>query len=179
MALKVNVSSKAAEKRSFEELPLGWYHVQIAEVELRESKSEANAGKPMYGFEFEITDDPRNPQDDNGASKYKGRRLWTNACLWEGAEFTIVNILRALGHEIVPGELNVPDVTDDNERDQLVGQYLMVRQGITRKERLASAKAKPPRKPDPEITGFRSADEGEEGDSSAAAPAVTSRRRVL
>lgn len=167
MPLNINVSDKAAEKRKpFEDLPQGWFVVQITDVELRESQSEKNSGKPMYNFEFTVTDDERNPQDENGASKYSGRRLWTNACLWEGAEFTIVNILRALGHDVLPGNLAVPDVTNPQERDALFGQFLQIRNGVTRKERAAARKEK--REATTEITDFKSA--SDEDDSTTAVP---------
>lgn len=179
MALSVNVSKKAAESRSFEDLPQGWYHVVIGEVELRFSKSEKNPDKPMYGFEFEVTDDERNPRDNDGAPKFAGRRLWTNACLWEGAEFTIVNILRALGHSVGEGELRIPDVTDDDERDELVGQYLMVRNGVTKKERAAARLEK--REPGTEVTAFKSAEEDATpvASTSTAGAKPAARRRAL
>lgn len=177
MALSINVSKKAAESRSFEDLPQGWYHVIIGEVELRFSSSEKNPGKPMYGFEFEVTDDPRNPSNEDGSPKFAGRRLWTNACLWEGAEFTIVNILRALGHEVTPGDLRIPDVTEDSERDELVGQYLMVRNGVSKKERAAARLEK--RDPTPEVTGFKSAEEGDAPSTSTRGAAPAARRRAL
>lgn len=181
MALSVNVSKKAAEPpRSFEDLPQGWYHCIISEVELRFSASVANPGKPMYGFEFEVTDDERNPRDDDGSPMYAGRRLWTNACLWEGAEFTIVNILRALGHEVSEGALRIPDVTDDDEREELVGQYLMVRNGITKKERARARAVKPkPEEPTPEVISFKTAEEDATPIASTAGAKPAARRRAL
>jgi hypothetical protein len=131
----------------------------------------------MYGFEFEVTDDPRNPSNDDGSPKFAGRRLWTNACLWAGAEFTIVNILRALGHEVGEGPLRIPDVTDDDERGELVGQYIMVRNGVTKKERARARLAK--EDPGTEVTGFKSAEVDDTARTSTAGAAPAARRRAL
>lgn len=182
MAIQINVSDKAAEvRKSFEPLPVGWYVVQISDVTLRFSTSAANPGKPMYGFEFTVTDDPRNPQNADGASEYLDRRLWTNACLWEGAEFTIVNILRALGHDVQPGNLAVPDVTNPKERDALFGQFLQIRNGVTRKERAAARKEK--REATTEITDFKSASEDDDSTTAVSQTGVVrgglGGRRVL
>jgi len=175
MAIQINVSERAAEKpRQRGELPLGWYHLRCTGVELRESQSEKNSGKPMYNFEWEITDDERNPQNEDGASEYAGRPEWINACLWEGAEFTIVGIMNALGHDIQPGKLDVPDITDPDDPqgglDAFLGKELMAFWGVKKKEKIAAAKEK--RKPDAEWLRFRSADEDDDAGVAAATPAV-------
>lgn len=184
MAIKINVSENAAEKpRVRGKLPLGWYHLRIADVELKESKSERNSGKPMYNFELEITDDPRNPQDANGASEFAGRPEWVNACLWDGAEFTIVGIMNALGKDVKPGELSVPDITDPNDPDGglafFVGKGLLARYGIRKKERAAAAKEG--RKAEPEWTQFapENPDTEQPQQAGGARGGATTRRRVL
>ena len=175
MPLKVNTSK---DRKPFESLPVGWYWVQIADVELKESKSDRSKDKEgwprMYGFEFVVTDDPRNPQDEDGASKFKGRHLWSNACLWEGATFTIEDILFAIGRKDLVDSGDVPDVTDPAEREELVGKFLKVRYSVTKKKRLEAQANN--EEPDPEITRYARYDDE---DVSAAAPAATTRRRVL
>ena len=180
MAIKINVSERAAEKpRVRGDLPLGWYHLRITDVELKESKSEKNSGKPMYNFELEITDDERKPQDANGASEFAGRPEWINACLWEGAEYTIVGILNALGKDVKPGGVSVPDITDPNDPDGgldfFVGKGLLARYGIRKKERAAAAKEG--RKAEPEWTQF--APEDPEAVTESTAGTSSPRRRVL
>lgn len=170
MPLQINVSDKAGkERKDPSELPVDvWFHVRITDVELRPVKSpnrddgtpNPNYKKPMYNFTCEITDDERNPQDQDGKSIFNEYPFWVNACLWEGAEFTIVAIERALGREVKPGTLNIPDITDpDCELGGLeayVGHEMLAFWGVNRKERNLANKQK--RKPDPEWNRFKSAD---------------------
>lgn len=181
MPLNINVSDKAAQERKpFEDLPEGWYRVRISDVELRESQSEKNSGKPMYNFEFTVTEDTEvNPTNADGASEFADRRVWVNACLWEGAEFTIVNIMRALGYEIQPGALAVPDITNDEEIDAFLGRELDIKYGVTKKERARARREGD--EASKEVTSFRSADPDA---APKAAPSVGTkapggRRRVL
>lgn len=187
MAISINVSENAAKPpRQRGDIPQGWYVLRFVDVELQESKSEKNPGKPMYNFELEITDDERNPQNADGASEFAGRPEWIRACLWTGAEFTIVAIMRALGHEIKPGALQIPDITDPNcplgGIDAFVGKDIMARWGVKKKE--AALAAKEGRKADPEWLSFKTASE----DAGEQAPAgfdgvkrggLGSRRRTL
>jgi hypothetical protein len=179
MAIKINVSDKAVPRKK-KVLDLGWYVLRINDVELQESPSEKNPGKPMYNFEVEITEDERNPQDENGASKFAGHIDWVRACLWDGAEYTIVGILAALGKDVVPGELDVPDINDPNDADGGIeffrGKEILARWGIRKKESIAAKKEG--RTPEPEWTGF--APVNPEAVTQSAATAVPAgRRRVL
>ncbi len=195
MPIKINVSSKAAEKpkpqRSFEDLPKGWFKVRITDVALEEVKKEfrddgsknPNFEKPMYAFEFTVTDDTEiNPVDEKGNPQFEDRKDWTRACLWDGAEFTIVNIMRALGKEIEPGDLDVPDITDENDPDGgidfFMGKELRILRGTRKKERESARRNKT--EPRIEIVAFSSAD-GYDDDVEDDGPAVkpTGRRRVL
>jgi len=92
MGIKVNVSEQESQAgdRNFDPLPIGKFHGVVTAVELIESKSEANYGQPMLSFEFTIQDTPGTWQ------KHANRKDWVNACLWEGALYTIVGILKAL-----------------------------------------------------------------------------------
>lgn len=179
MGIRINVSDKAVPRKK-KKLDLGWYKLRINHVELRESQSEKNPGKPMYNFEVEITDDSE-PFDENGASKFGGYVDWINACLWEGAEFTIVGILAALGREVEPGELDVPDITnpedEDGGLDFFQGREIMARWAVRKKERIAAAKEK--REPEPEWTSFRSCEEEETAETVDSMIPAVGRRRTL
>lgn len=92
--IRVNMTQKeaASESRDVELLPIGKYLMAITDVEVREVTSEPkpgkrdNRGKPYYAIEFTIQD-----------GDYDGRKAWTNAMIFDGALFTVVNILKALG----------------------------------------------------------------------------------
>jgi hypothetical protein len=85
---RVNFSDKeaSAEARELRVMPRGPYHVAITDVSLEESKSDKNYGKPMFAFEFTIQE-----------GDFKGQKLWTRAMLWEGALYTISQMLKAVG----------------------------------------------------------------------------------
>jgi len=115
MGIQVNVSKKESEAGNLVMLPRGWYKVTISDVALKESKSEKNNGKPMYAMEFTV----------NEPAEFEGRKVFTNACLWDGALYTIIAILKGLGYEVDEGELEIP------EGDDLIGGELMARITIT------------------------------------------------
>lgn len=121
----VNVSKKESEAASFEDLPVGKFQMVISDVELRESKSEKNKGKPMYAIEFTIAE-----TGDENHDKYAGRKAWTNACLWDGALYTIINIMKALDMPVDEGQLEIPAI------DELVSQELIVRIGRTGEQKV-------------------------------------------
>jgi hypothetical protein len=107
VGIKVNVSDQEAQsgERNFDALPVGKFHAAITAVELQEAQSDANAGQPMLNFEFTIQDTPGTWQ------KYANRKDWTNACLWDGALYTIVGILKAL-----PSQDGNKNAYEDNMR---------------------------------------------------------------
>jgi hypothetical protein len=103
--IRVNVSDEESAVRDFSPLPKGWYPTNITEVKVQAVKDEKadgtpnkNAGKPMYNFEFTVIEG--HPSEN--------RKMWTLACLWDGALYTIVGILQALGQSTKPGELRIP-----------------------------------------------------------------------
>lgn len=75
--------------------PEGTYIVSIDEVEFTKS----SAGNPMYVFTSSFIDGPEG--GTNGSHK-----LW--AVLTEAAKFTIVDVCRATGFKMEPGEFTVP-----------------------------------------------------------------------
>lgn len=85
--ITLNLDEKTANGGGeFPILPVGWYNVEILEVEDKASGSVKNNGKPMYNYKVEILD---------GDSA--GRKLFINACLWAEAIFTQRDIQKALG----------------------------------------------------------------------------------
>jgi hypothetical protein len=108
--IRVNFSDDEAEAKDFEPLPTGKYNCKITDVEMRYSQSEKNPGKPMYGFEFTVQD-----------GQYTDRKIWTNACLWDGALYTIASIMKALGYNVESGSMEIP-IGDD-----FIGKDIVVR----------------------------------------------------
>jgi hypothetical protein len=86
MPIHVNVSEQEDRSGEYQPLPSGKFHVIITDVEPKESQSENNFGKPMLYFYMTIQDGP-----------YADRVMGVNACLWDGALYTIIGILKALG----------------------------------------------------------------------------------
>jgi hypothetical protein len=87
--LYLDISEQEASSEGQKPVPAGRYHVAVTDVELKESKSEANPGKPMYGIELTIQ-----------SGQYEGRKIFDNACLWAGASYTIVQITKAMGLDV-------------------------------------------------------------------------------
>jgi hypothetical protein len=109
---RINISSKeaSAEGRSTALLPRGDYHVKVTDGSIEEcSPTAKNAGKPYYNLELTIQSGP-----------HEGRKLYDNAMLFEGALYTIVQIMKALGHNVEEGEMIVPSL------DEIIGQDFIV-----------------------------------------------------
>ena len=101
MTLKVNFSDQEAssEARSFDPLPTGAYYCRITDVEDRECGPESkNPGKPYWSIEFTIQDGP-----------HEGRKVWTNCMLFNGALYTLAQLLKATGNEKALQTGNIPD----------------------------------------------------------------------
>lgn len=88
--LHVNFSDEelASEARTFEVVPTGSYYTRITNIDLRASTSEKNNGKPYWNVELTIQD---------GA--FEGRKLWANVMLFDGALYSLVQLMKATGHE--------------------------------------------------------------------------------
>jgi hypothetical protein len=114
MGIKVVMSAKEASSKVFEVLPTGWYKATISDVDLKESKSEKNNGKPFYAIEFTI----------NAPDKFEGRKVFSNVMLWAGAAYSLNQLLNALGiNTEADQEVEVPDP------DELLGEEMMIRVG--------------------------------------------------
>jgi hypothetical protein len=101
--LFIDLSDKEAASAPLVPFPTDIYHLKCTDGELQESKSVKNPGKPMYNLEFTIQDGP-----------HAGRKVWTYACLWAGASFTIVQIAKAMhpGVDVAPGKFRVPGLPE-------------------------------------------------------------------
>jgi|SRR5882724_402584 len=122
MSIKVNVSDQEAKSGSWDPLPSGRFWCVITDAEKVESKSQANPGKPMLNFTLTVQD-----------GKYAEKDMQQNACLWSGALYTIVNILKALGEYdncFANGELTIPD-----SPSFYVGRDIDVIRGVNKKRK--------------------------------------------
>jgi uncharacterized protein DUF669 len=114
--LYVDFSGQEAdsEARDYEPLPTGKYLATITNVELRESQSMENPGKPMYGFEFTVVDGIR-------GGEFNGRKAWTNACLWSGALYTVTHIMKATGFPVSQGRMRIPSAEEFMGKQLVIG----------------------------------------------------------
>jgi hypothetical protein len=123
MGIKVNLSDQEAKSGGeYEPLPSGRYHVCITDVELKHSKSEKNPGKPMLNFELTIQE-----------GKFADRMMYSNACCWDGALYTIVNILKGINEFENCGGQNNLDIPTAPEF--YIGKELFARRGVNPKKK--------------------------------------------
>lgn len=98
--LKVNFSDEeaASEGRSFEPIPGGSYFARCTDWEMKECGPESkNPGKPYWHLEFVIQDGP-----------FEDRKLWGNVMLFEGALYSLAQLMKAVGNWPLKGGV-VPD----------------------------------------------------------------------
>jgi hypothetical protein len=130
MSIKVNVSEQEDRAGAREPLPVGKYHYAITSAELSESQSDNNYGKPMMVFELTVQDTPGPWQ------QFAGRKDFANAMLWEGALYTIIMMLKAIGEyedcKGPNGELDIPTEAEFWEGRELIG-----RRGVDPKQKKA------------------------------------------
>jgi hypothetical protein len=88
----------------------------------------------MLVFEFTVQDSPYTQVPNHESSEYVNRKDFVNACLWEGALYTIVGILKALGEYEnsldSSGNLDVP-----TEPEFYLTKELYVRRAVNRKQK--------------------------------------------
>jgi hypothetical protein len=124
MGIVVNMSSQEASATTLEPFPAGWYPMTITECELVESKSPKNNGKPMYKIELTVLE-----------GDFEGRKVHTNACLWDGALYTISQILKALElYDGTPGQMEIPDPEELSGQDLLVKVKIQGKRVVDGKE---------------------------------------------
>jgi hypothetical protein len=111
--LQVNFTNQEAESeaRVFTPAPSGWYKCSIYDIEEKESTSEKNAGKPYWAVTLQCTQE---------GDHFK-RRFWGNVMLFDGALYSLAQLMSAVGIEIPKdGTFEVPD------SESLIGQEILV-----------------------------------------------------
>lgn len=111
--LRINLSSQEADAESFPDLVAGKYRVAIFAVKVEASKSAKNPGKPMYNITFKVVD-----------GQFKGAQMYDRQCLWAGAAYSYVMMIKALGYHVTEGDTPVVQPKD------LQGKELIVRYGM-------------------------------------------------
>lgn len=103
----VNFSKNEAESSGeYKPIPRGEYHCKITDNELVFSKSEKNPGKPMWKMELTVQD-----------GEYENHKLITNVCLWDGALYSLSQLMKALGYDVDAGQFRIPGPGDLIGRD--------------------------------------------------------------
>jgi hypothetical protein len=111
---RVNFSGEeaGATGQSSKLLPRGDYHVKVTDGSIEQVKSneKGNQGKPFYNFELTVQE-----------GEHAGRRLFDRAMLFNGALYTISQIMKAMGLQVHEGEMEVPSLAEIIGRDFIVG----------------------------------------------------------
>lgn len=128
MGIAINVTGKEASSAPMEPVPAGKYKVVVSDAELRESQSAKNKGKPFAALELTIAE-----VGIDGHDKYSGRKMWANVMLFEGALYSAVQILKALGRDVSEGQMEFPDL------DELVGEEFVVRVAVQKEREYTDA----------------------------------------
>lgn len=142
MGLKLNLSADSIKETRFGDLPVGKYNVRISGCELKESKSEKNPGKPYYNVEFTVMD-----------GKYEGSRDYTNACLWEGAHFSLIAILRALGQKVEAEDGEAAIEVEVPDAEWFLDKELVIIKRVPKGKSDPEVRDYKPFNPDTEVTG--------------------------
>jgi hypothetical protein len=161
MAFKVNMTDKESASQDREQLPAGKFHFKITDMSLEQTKITAkNPNKPYFNFEFTVQDSPGPWQ------KYAGRKDFTNAMLFNGALYTISQILKALGHPVPEGggEFEIPDAPEF-----YLGKDIMGRRGTNQKDKVDDGTGKMILRV--QLRGFSKYDPNGAGSVTSAAPA--------
>ena len=90
MSIKVNFSSEEMDSEfvKYEPIPTGEYTVSIFNIEEKECGPESkNPGKPYWNVQFKVID-----------GEFTGRSVFSNVMLFNGALYSLVNLLKATGH---------------------------------------------------------------------------------
>ena len=100
--LKVNFTNRESTSTVREIPPSGEYLVAITDGEIKEVKpGRKNTGKPFWQLKFVIQD---------GA--YAGTTLMASIMLFDGALFSLAQLLKALGYDVEDGDFLVPQLDD-------------------------------------------------------------------
>jgi len=108
--LKVNFTDQEATSKVREIPPSGDYIVNITDGRLKQVKpGRKNTGKPFYQLTFVIQEGP-----------YRGETLMASIMLFDGALYSLSQLMRALGYDINSGDFTVPPI------DELFGKTVIV-----------------------------------------------------
>jgi hypothetical protein len=107
--LRVNFTSEEAAAESLKPIPPGRYPVTITKIDIGKSKSLKNPNKPYYKLQYTITD-----------GSYKGRKLFDNIMLFEGALYSLSQLMKALGFAVSGGQVSVPKPVELMDRALVV-----------------------------------------------------------
>lgn len=93
--IRVNMSAKEGRSVTNDPLPTGKYHMAITDIELDKIKpggegKPENVGKPMFKVELTVQD-----------GDYADRLAWTNVMCFDGALYSIAQMLKAQGIDVV------------------------------------------------------------------------------
>jgi hypothetical protein len=121
MGIKVTMSQQEASSSAREVMPTGKYLVAVTDGSLKQSQSEKNAGKPYYNMELTIQE-----------GTYAGRKLFTNVMCFEGALYSMTQILKADGVEFEGSNFQVPghDENEIPELDHFMGREYVVKVSV-------------------------------------------------
>lgn len=108
--LHVNFTDEEAASKALEALPTGKYNVTITKCELKRSQSAKNSGKPMYAMTFKVFE-----------GQYAKRQIWSYVMLWDGALYSLNQLMNACGFSTTAGQIRVPKPAE------LIGKQLTVR----------------------------------------------------
>lgn len=110
--LRVNFTDEEAgsEARDYEPLPTGKYHVTVFDGEVKfAGEGSKNPGKPFWSLTLQVQD-----------GKFESRRLWANVMLFEGALYSLAQLLKAIGREDALKSGKIPAL------DEILGKDLVV-----------------------------------------------------
>jgi hypothetical protein len=107
--LRVNFSDKEATSAALDPIPRGEYHVKITDGEIRYSKSEKHNGEPYWALELTVQEGP-----------HENRKVWSNVMLFDGALYSLSQLMKALGYNIEAGDFVVPPIDDLITKDLIV-----------------------------------------------------------
>jgi hypothetical protein len=144
--LHVNFTDQEAssEARVYTPVPTGWYKATVYEIEDAECGSESkNPGKPYWKLTLKCSQD----------GEYEGRNFWTNVMLFDGALYSLTQLLKATGYNVSSGDFEVPDP------DELIGKEVVV--SVARQLDKYAMKDAPPDEPrifKNEVKGFKAVD---------------------
>lgn len=109
--LKVNMTDKEATSKVRDIPPSGEYVCNIVDGSREIVRpGKANTGKPYWKLRFVIQEGP-----------YAGSSLNTTVMLFDGALYSLSQLMKALGHEVNTGDVLVPPL------DSLFGKTVVVK----------------------------------------------------